>query len=131
MLNDLGYEVNGAAIEVHKALGPGLLESVYHSCLIHEFRLRNIAFISESVIPVYYKGVRIDALLRFDFLIENCLILEIKAVETILPIHEAQLLTYMKLQQVPSGRIINFNCTHIFKEGQKSYVNEMYRSLPH
>ena len=129
-LDKLAYQINGAAIEVHKAIGPGLLESVYHACLKHEFRLRNISFTSQTVIPIFYKGIKVDAELRYDFLVENCVIVEIKSVESILPIHEAQLLTYMKLQQVPQGRLINFNCTNIFKEGQKSFVNEFYRQLP-
>jgi GxxExxY protein len=111
-------------------LGPGLLESVYHACLKHEFKLRNLSFVSQTVIPIFYKGIKVDAELRYDFLVENCVIVEIKSVESILPIHEAQLLTYMKLQQVPQGRLINFNCTNIFKEGQKSFVNEFYRQLP-
>jgi GxxExxY protein len=129
-LDKLAYQINGAAIEVHKALGPGLLESVYHACLKHEFKLRNLSFVSQTVIPIFYKGIKVDAELRYDFLVENCVIVEIKSVESILPIHEAQLLTYMKLQQVPQGRLINFNCTNIFKEGQKSFVNEFYRQLP-
>ena len=129
-LDKLAYQINGAAIEVHKALGPGLLESVYHVCLKHEFKLRNLSFVSQTVIPIFYKGIKVDAELRYDFLVENCVIVEIKSVESILPIHEAQLLTYMKLQQVPQGRLINFNCTNIFKEGQKSFVNEFYRQLP-
>ena len=129
-LDKLAYQINGAAIEVHKALGPGLLESVYHACLKHEFKLRNLSFVSQTVIPIFYKGIKVDAELRYDFLVENCVIVEIKSVESILPIHEAQLLTYMKLQQVPQGRLINFNCTNIIKEGQKSFVNEFYRQLP-
>ena len=129
-LKKLTYQVNGAAIEVHKALGPGLLESVYHKCLMHELKLRHISFTSETVIPICYKGIIVDAELRYDLLVEKCLIVELKAVESTLPIHEAQLLTYMKLEKVPQGLLINFNCTNIFKEGQKTFVNEFYRQLP-
>jgi len=128
-LKDLIYKVNGAAIEVHKHLGPGLLESVYHSCLKKELTLRGCDFQTELIIPINYKGLDVEAGLRCDLFIEKSLVVELKSVEKVLPIHEAQLLTYMKLLEVPVGLIINFNVTHIFKEGQKSYVNELYRYL--
>ncbi|WP_316765336.1 GxxExxY protein [Pedobacter frigiditerrae] len=128
-LTDLIYKVNGAAIEIHKALGPGLLESVYHKCMVHELQLRNVNFKSELYIPVNYKGLNIDVDLRCDLLIENSLIVEFKSVEKVLPIHIAQLMTYMKLLKLPIGLMINFNCIHIFKEGQKTYVNELYEEL--
>ena len=126
-LTDLIYKVNGAAIEIHKALGPGLLESVYHKCMVHE--LKGVRFKSELSIPVNYKGLNIDVDLRCDLLIENSLIVEFKSVEKVLPIHIAQLMTYMKLLKLPIGLMINFNCTHIFTEGQKTYVNELYEAL--
>lgn len=129
-LTDLVFRVNGAAIEVHKALGPGLLESVYHKCLKKEFTLRGIKFKSEMSVPVSYKGLEIDTELRCDFFIEDILVVELKAIEYILPIHEAQLLTYMKLLEVPKGLMINFFSVNIFKQGQKTYVNELYRNLP-
>ena len=128
-LKDLVYRVNGAAIEVHKALGPGLLESVYHNCMKRELLLRGIHFQSEKSIPVNYKGVDVQIDLRCDFLVENELIVELKSVEFIAPVFEAQLLTYMKLLQKPMGLMINFNVTHLFNEGQKTYVNERYRDL--
>lgn len=126
---DLVYRVNGAAIEVHKTLGPGLLESVYHQCLAHELSYRDIAFKSEVNLLVNYKGLEIDTLLRCDFLIEDNLVVELKAVESVLPIHKAQILTYMKLLRKPMGLMINFNCTHIYSEGQKTYVNEYFEEL--
>jgi GxxExxY protein len=129
-LTDLVYKVNGAAIEVHKALGPGLLESVYHKCLKKELTIRGISFQSELLVPVSYKGLEIDTELRCDLFVENILVVELKAIESILPIHEAQILTYMKLLTVPKGLMINFNTVNIFREGQKTYVNELYRSLP-
>lgn len=129
-LKDLTYKVNGAAIEVHKLLGAGLLESVYHKCLFKEFTLRNISFLSEYKIPYNYKGLDIDIDLRCDFLVENVLVVEIKSVETVLPIHEAQLLTYMKLLNAPKGIIINFNVSNLYKEGQKTFVNEYFANLP-
>ncbi|SDC80190.1 GxxExxY protein [Pedobacter soli] len=128
-LKDLVYKVNGAAIEVHKALGPGLLEGTYHKCMVHELSLRNIKFKSELIIPINYKGLEIDANLRCDLLIEDSLVVELKSVENVSPIHVAQLLTYMKLLHIPIGLIINFNCSHIFTEGQKTYVNEIYESI--
>jgi GxxExxY protein len=128
-LKDLIYQVNGAAIEVHKALGPGLLESVYHKCMKHELSLRNINYQSELIIPVHYKGIDIEAELRCDLFVENILPVELKAIEGILPIHEAQLMTYMKLLEAPEGLLLNFNVTNMFKEGQKTYVNELYRNL--
>ncbi len=128
-LIDLVYRVNGAAIEVHKYLGPGLLESVYHKCLEHEMRLRGIKFVSEPLEPVNYKGLELDTSLRCDFLMENTLPVEIKSTDGINPVHEAQLLTYMKLLNAPKGLLINFNVTNLFKHGQHTYVNELYRNL--
>ncbi len=119
-LKNLVYMVNGAAIEVHKALGPGLLESVYHKCLKKELIIKEINFQSELIVPVHNKDLDINAELRCDFFIEDILVVELKAVESVLPIHEAQLLTYMKLLEVPEGLLINFNTVNIFKEGQKN-----------
>ena len=129
-LKDLVYKVNGAAIEVHKALGPGLLESVYHKCLKHELSLRGIKYQSELVIPINYKGIDIDAELRVDLLVEGVLPVELKATEGFHPIHEAIILSYMKLLEKPEGLLINFNVTNLYKEGQKTFVNELYRDLP-
>ena len=128
-LKDLVYYVNGAAIEVHKNLGPGLLESIYHKCLEKELSIKDFNFKTELIIPINYKGLEIDANLRCDLFVENCLLVELKSVEKILPIHEAQLLTYMKLLKIPMGLMINFNVTNIYKEGQKTYINEIYRIL--
>jgi len=129
-LTDLVYKVNGAAIEVHKALGPGLLESVYHKCLKHELDLRRISYQSELVIPINYKGIELDAELRVDLLVEGVLPVELKATEGFHPIHEAIIMSYMKLLEKPEGLLINFNVTNLFKEGQKTFVNEQYRKLP-
>ena len=128
-LKDLIYKVNGAAIEVHKELGPGLLESVYHKCLKHELSERGINYQSELVVPIKYKGLELDAELRCDLFVENILPVELKAVDVVLPVHEAQLMTYMKLLKAPEGLMLNFNVTHIFTEGQKTYVNDFYRDL--
>jgi len=128
-LDELSYNVIGAAIEVHKELGPGLLESVYHSCMCHELHLRKINFISEMKIPIQFKSLKMNVDLRCDFFIENIFVTEIKAVKKIEPIHEAQLISYLKLLKVPKGVLVNFCSVNIFKEGQKTYVNEFYRSL--
>lgn len=130
LLDELTYAVLGAAMEVHKELGPGLLESVYHKCLKHEFRSRRLEFTSELAIPINYRGIELNADLRCDFLVEDVLVLELKAAEAIAPIHEAQLLTYMKLLEKPKGLLVNFNCVNIFKEGQKTLVNAHFRTLP-
>ncbi|MCL9808307.1 GxxExxY protein [Flavobacterium luminosum] len=128
-LKDLVYRVNGAAIEVHKRLGPGLLETVYHKCLIKELELRNINLISEFNIPINYKGFELDSKLRCDILVENILVVELKAVAEMNPIYEAQLLTYMNLLVKPIGLLINFNVKNIYYEGQQTFVNEIYKTL--
>jgi GxxExxY protein len=126
-LTDLTYQINGAAIEVHKFLGPGLLESVYHKCLKKELNLRGISFKSELLVPIIFKDLETD--LRCDLFIENCIVLELKAIETILPIHHAQLMTYMKLLEAPKGIIYNFHSVNLYKDGQKTFVNEYFRIL--
>lgn len=128
-LSQLTYEVNGAAIEVHKALGSGLLESVYHECMVHELTLRGIHFSSEVCVCIDYKGRAVSTQLRCDLFVENCLVVELKAIEAILPIHEAQLLTYMKLLHAPKGIMLNFHCTNMYKHGQKTYINQLFSEL--
>lgn len=110
--------VIGCAIEVHRQLGPGLLESTYQQCLVFELAQAGIAFLHEWPLPVRYKGVLIDCGYRVDVLVEETLILELKSIERLLPIHEAQLLTYMKLASLNKGLLINFN-TQRLKDGLK------------
>ena len=129
-LNDLSFQIIGAAIEVHKIMGRGLLESVYHQCMKEELRLRNINFISEHKIPVIYKGKIMESDFRCDLLVENLIVIELKAVSEMHPAFEAKLLNHMKLLKSPKGVLINFNCFNIFKEGQKTFVNEFYKILP-
>ena len=105
----LSEAVIGAAIEVHRALGPGLLESAYEECLCHELNLRGLTFNRQVDLPVAYKGVRLDSGYRLDIVVEGQLLLELKAVEALLPIHEAQLLTYLKLSGIATGLLMNFN----------------------
>lgn len=129
-LDDLTYRIVGAAIEVHKNVGAGLLESVYHRCLMEEFKQRGIQYRSELNVPIDYKGIDLDANLRCDFLVEEAIVVELKVVDMMAPVFEPQLLTYMKLLKKPKGILINFNCTNIFKEGQQTFVNEYFRLLP-
>ena len=129
-LNELSYKIVGCAIEVHKHLGPGLPESIYHECLRQEFFLRGINYKSQLFVPIDYKGIALNADYRLDFLIEDEIVVELKAMEGILPVHEAQLLTYMKLLQKGKGILVNFNCANIVKEGTKQMVNEYFSILP-
>lgn len=128
-LDDLTYEIIGSAIEVHKIMGRGLLESVYHQCLKEELIHREISFCTEMKIPVLYKGKNLDIDFRCDLFVENCIVVELKAVNEMNSIFEAQLLTYMKLLKCPKGILINFNCSNIFNEGQKTFVNEYFSKL--
>lgn len=129
-IDQLAYQIIGAAMEVHKQLGPGLLESLYQECMIFELTNRNIGFESELIVPVQYKTKSINNKFRCDLFVEKAIVVELKADEGILEIHQAQLLTYMHLLKSPKGIIINFNCLNIFKQGQKTLVNEFYRDLP-
>ncbi len=129
-LKDLVYHVNGAAIEVHKLLGPGLLESVYHKCMKRELTIRKIPFQSELRIPIDYKKIQLNAELKCDFLIDGTLVVELKSCDHVLPVHKAQLLSYMRLLNCPKGLMINFNVVNLFKHGQQTFVNELYRALP-
>jgi len=121
IFSDLSNRVIGCAIEVHRHLGPGLLEAAYQQCLAHELDLNNIKFKIEHSLPVDYKGVHLDCGYRLDFLIEDQIILELKSVEQLRPIHEAQLLTYLKLSGVKQAYLINFNVTRL-KDGLHSFV---------
>jgi GxxExxY protein len=107
--NRLSDATIGAAIEVHRHLGPGLLESSYHACLCRELELRDIAYDSQVALPLHYKGIPLTRGYIVDLLIENSLVVEIKSVDKLLPIHSAQLITYMRLQRVSSGLLMNFN----------------------
>jgi len=108
-INDLTGQIIGSAIEVHKALGPGLLESAYEECLCHEFDLRGISYKRQHAVPVQYKGAKLDCGYRIDILVDDLVVLELKAVDRLDPIHEAQTLTYLKLTGIKIGLLINFN----------------------
>lgn len=116
----LTEKIIGCAIEVHRNLGPGLLESAYHRCLIHELTLQGVQFQSEMPMPVIYKGLQLDCGYRIDVLVDRQVILELKSVERVTGIHEAQLLTYLRLAKVERGLLINFNVRRLV-DGVKRY----------
>jgi GxxExxY protein len=129
-IDELSYKIIGCAIEVHKQIGPGLIESVYQKCFERELSIKSLQFETQLWVPLIYKGRDLDVSLRADVLVEDLILVELKAIEGILPVHHAQVLTYMKLMQKPKGILINFNCTNIFREGQKTLMNELYIALP-
>jgi GxxExxY protein len=106
--DQLSHTAIGAAIEVHRLKGPGLLESIYEKCMMRELSLRGITVVNQRLVKIEYKGLVFEEPLRFDVLVEDCLLLELKSVQEILPIHKAQLLSYMKLLDIPIGLIIDF-----------------------
>lgn len=109
--DQLSQKVIGAAIEVHRELGPGLLESIYEKCLMHELEIRNIPATKQQQVKIKYKGIVFEECLKFDILVADCLLLELKAVKTILPVHQAQVISYMKLLDLPLGLLLNFHET--------------------
>jgi len=121
-INRITEQIIGAAIDVHKSIGPGLLESTYEECLCHELKLRSLSFQRQVALPVAYEGVSLDCGYRLNLLVANTLVVELKAVERVQAIHEAQLLTYLKLGKWPVGLLINFNVP-ILKAGIKRIVN--------
>ena len=129
-LNELTYKIIGAAIEVHRELGPGLLESVYEDCMLIELGLQGLKAKRQLSVPINYKGHIVNTELRCDLLVEDCIVVELKAVMDMIPIFEAQAMTYARLLEVPKAVLINFTCKNIFKEGQKTFVNEFFRLLP-
>jgi GxxExxY protein len=122
-LNHLSHKVIGACINVHRELGPGLLESAYEECVCHELYLAGLTFERQKPLSLVYKGIKLDCGYRLDVVIENRIILELKAVETLMPIHEAQVLTYLKLSKLTLGLLINFNVP-VLKQGLKRLVNQ-------
>ena len=118
LLDGLTYTILGAAIEVHKQLGPGLLESVYEKCFLIELAIRGISAKSQIWVPLEYKGLEISTELRLDVLVEDLICEELKAIEDLMPIHDAVLLSYMKLLHKPKGILINFHCVNKHIQGR-------------
>jgi GxxExxY protein len=119
--NEITHEIIGAAIEVHKLLGPGLLESAYEACLCHEFAIRKISFQKQKPIPLVYKEIKLDCGFRLDLLVEKRIVVELKSVDALAPIHEAIMLTYLRLSGHKLGLLINFNVS-ILKEGIRRFI---------
>ncbi|MCY0967671.1 GxxExxY protein [Chryseobacterium wangxinyae] len=128
-INELTYKIVGACIEVHKIVGPGLYEDVYHKCLEREFDLLSINYKSELKIPLIYKELDIDCRVKCDFLIEDLIILELKSVSEIHPIHKAQTLNYMNLLKVPKAILVNFNVYNLYNEGTQTFVSKGFEKL--
>ncbi len=123
-INQLSSKIIGAAIEVHKALGPGLLESAYEKCLCHELKLRGLSFESQKPVSLVFKGEKLDCGYQLDIVVENTIILELKSCEKIEPIHKAQLLTYLKLTGLKLGLLLNFNMPAM-RDGIVRLVNNL------
>ena len=128
-INNLAFSIIGCAIEVHKELGPGLLESIYEECFCEELSFRKLSYVRQAKIPVTYKNRELDLELRLDVLVEDLIVCELKAIEMLLPVHQAQLLSYMKLLRKPKGLLINFHTDNITKS-MIPMVNEHFSALP-
>ena len=124
-INEITEEIIGAAIAVHRELGPGLLESAYEACLVYELAERGLNVEQQKALPVTYRGVKVDCGYRIDLLIEGQVVVELKAIEKLEPIHEAQLLSYLKLSGCHVGLLINFN-VKMLKQGIKRFVHDFH-----
>jgi len=129
-VNEMAYEIVGCAIEVHKQVGPGLLESIYEMCFIEELKSNGFKVESQVSVPIVYKNKNIGVPLKLDLVIDDLIIVELKSVEKILPVFKAQLLSYLKLTTKPKGLLINFNCENITRDGLVPLVTEEFARLP-
>jgi GxxExxY protein len=125
-LNEISGRIIACALKVHTAIGPGVLESVYQTCLLHELQKSGLAVQAQVALPVVYDNLHLDSGYRLDLLVENTVIVELKCVETLLPIHKAQLLTYLRLANKPLDLLLNFNVIHL-REGIKRVLNNKYQ----
>jgi len=130
IVNELTYQIIGAAIEVHRVLGPGLLESNYEKALIHELHLRGFKTDSQKGIKATYKGLPIECPMRCDVLVEDIILVENKSAIEMHPVYDATLLSYMKHSKIPKGILLNYNVTNLYHEGRKTFVNEYFALLP-
>jgi GxxExxY protein len=126
-INDLSYKIIGCAIEVHKHLGPGLLESIYELCFIEEMRSKGLSVKSQVYIPIYYKEKDLGRVLKVDLIVNDLIIVEEKAVEIMIPLYKAQLLTYLRLTGIPKGLLINFNSENVSEQVVSLVTNEFAR----
>lgn len=125
-LNEISGRIIACALKVHSAIGPGVLESVYQTCLLHELQKAGLSVQSQVALPVVYDNLRLDSGYRLDLLVEDTVIVELKCMEALLPIHKAQLLTYLRLANKPLGLLLNFNVVHL-REGIKRVLNNKYQ----
>jgi GxxExxY protein len=123
---EITEKIIGAALKVHSAIGPGVLETVYRTCVAHELKKLGIGVSCEVILPVLYDGLRLDSGFRIDLLVEDTIIVELKCVETLLPIHKAQLLTYLRLSNKPIGLLLNFKVVHM-REGIQRILNNKHQ----
>ena len=121
-LNDLSYRIIGAGVEIHRALGPGLLERTYRTCMVYELRERRMNVVTEQLIPIRYKGLTLDGGYRIDLIVEDTVIVELKSVDTILPVHHAQVLSYLRHTKRPLGLLMNFNVA-VLTSGVERIIN--------
>ncbi|MBI1283620.1 MAG: GxxExxY protein [Thiobacillus sp.] len=128
-LNHVGERIIGAALKVHTALGPGLLESAYEACLAHELSKAGLHTARQVALPLRYDGVELDCAYRLDLVVESLIVVELKSVEKLLPIHSAQLIAYLKMGQYPLGYLLNFNTLHL-RDGVKRLINSSCASAP-
>lgn len=128
-INELTYKITGACIEVHKIVGPGLFENVYHECLKKELDLLKLEYKSELEIPLNYKGKIINCKVKCDFLIENLIILEIKSVTDLNNVNRAQTINYMNLLKIPKSILVNFNVNNLYYEGHETFVSKYFATL--
>jgi GxxExxY protein len=125
-LNEISGQIIGAALKIHSAIGPGVLESVYQTCLLHELQQCGLNVKSQVALPVVYENLRLDSGCRIELIVEDKIIVELKCVETLLPIHKAQLLTYLRLANKPLGLLLNFNVVHL-RDGINRILNNKYQ----
>lgn len=129
-LDFLTKEIIGCAIEIHKELGPGLLESAYEKCMIYLLRKKGFQVESQLIVPIMFQELIVDRGFKLDLLVENLIIVELKTITEFIPINKAQLLTHLSLMKKPKGILINFHCLNIFYEGQKTFITKEYSKLP-
>jgi len=129
-INKLCHDILSCAIEVHRVLGLGLLESIYEKCLIFELEERGFEVRSQIELPLLYKGHYLETHLKLDLLVEDIVIVELKSVDAFIPINSAQIISHLKLMNKPKGILINFNSTNLIKEGQKTFVTHKFAELP-
>ncbi len=129
-VNDLSYKIIGYAIDIHKELGPGLLESVYEACFVHLLQKNGHSVKQQNNVKINFKGLELETNLRYDILVDDLIIIELKTVTDIHPVYHAQILSYMMMLKVPKGILINFFCENLFRQGQITFVNKYFSQLP-